>query len=450
MPDETILVGVITIFSVILIHIVRKTFAIGHFKTVLRPDSTRIVAVLVVTLVNIPYFFDVNRASEYELLRDGLSISNISNVADTFVVAVGAAYLLAAARRLKSDLLSGPSFWLMLLFALYFVSANWSIYPQGSVFRASELVAYYIVAVFIFTGRQPLHNLYWIMFLEILLAGAALSRYGIYDLASGHVIGFMASNQHSFYAAVFLLLHYHLYRSSILGYLYGLFFLMAFGSTATFAAFLGGAATYFVYGYASGPVYLLRVPLTLSIIGFYCCFIFYPEFFSSLIDIVAPALQKGEEKFYDASGRVEIWQFYYDYLKDQPFGIGFWGERFLFAYGYDVPSLQTNPHNGFLDAWIGAGLPAVGCLLMVYISTVTYLLRQDFTVRRICFSLLFMLFVNSATFPGIGGFFSMWYIPLAAVVVLSNLRKSDARGVVAISPAIGQFGRSEVGLQGQM
>jgi O-antigen ligase len=101
-----------------------------------------------------------------------------------------------------------------------------------------------------------------------------------------------------------------------------------------------------------------------------------------------------------------------------------------------------NAHNGFLSAWIGAGIPALGCLLMVYISTIVNLRRQNVLVRRICFSLLFMLFINSMTYSGIGGFFSMWYFVLAAVIVLSNLEKSETTRVVGISLTIGQLGKS--------
>ena len=443
MPDEIILVGVLTVLSVAFLHIVKKTFPIDGFKTSLRLDSTRTIAILVVVAVNIPYFFDPGRAQS-ELLREGLSISNIINIFDSIVMAFAAVYLLAAARRLKFDLISGPSFWLVLLFALYFASTIWSFYPQGSAFRAFELIVYYVVAVFVFTGRQPLQILYWVMFLEILLGGATLLIGG---LAGGNIIGFMQSNQHSLYAAVFLLLHYHLYRPSISGYLFGLFFLLGFGSTTTFAAFLGGVATYAVYGYASGPVYLLRVPITLTIIGLYLWFIFFPEVFSGFIDIVAAVLQKRAEKFSDASGRIALWQFYYEYLKSQPFGIGFWSERFIFARGYDVPWSAMNAHNGFLTAWIGAGVPALGCLSMVYVSIIAHLRRQDVAVRRIGVTLLFMLFVNSITYAGIGGFFSMWYYVLAAIIVLSNLGNSEAKRVVGISPAIGELGKA--GLQGQ-
>ena len=447
MSGEMFLIAGLTILSVILFHFVQKTFALASFKIVPRRDSGMIVAIVVVTVVNLPYFFDPGRANEYELLRDGLSIGNIINVIDSTLIGVAALYLLAAARRLKFDLINGPSFWLVLLFMLYLVSAAWSVYPQGSAYRALELIAYYIVAIFIFTGRRPLHNLYWMMFLEVFFGAAVLAPGGITALLGGHIVGFMQSNQHSLYAAVFLLLHRHLYRTSISGYLYGLFFLLAFGSTTTFAAFLGGAALYFVYGYASGPIYLLRVPIALSIVGFYLFIIFYPEPFADLIDIVAPLVAKNAEKFSDASGRIELWQFYYGILKDRPFGIGFWSERVLFAGGYQIPWSATSAHNGFMSAWIGAGVPALGCLVMLYVSIITHLRRREFVTKRVCSSLLFMLFINSLTFPGIGGFFSMWYYVMAAVVVLSNCKSFETIQTVKIPPVFARRGRSALQAQ---
>ena len=47
--------------------------------------------------------------------------------------------------------------------------------------------------------------------------------------------------------------------------------------------------------------------------------------------------------------------------------------------------------------------------------------------------MLTMLFINSITYPGIGGIFSMWYYALAVVIVLSNLQPSDVGPIAGVT-----------------
>jgi O-antigen ligase len=191
------------------------------------------------------------------------------------------------------------------------------------------------------------------------------------------------------------------------------------------AAFLVGIAIYAMYGRDRGLLFALRGPIVAVMIAASVTFIFFPEFYSGIIDFIAPILQKDVRSFYNASGRIEIWTGFLAALEDYPMGIGCWAERSSFLYEafmrLEVEWLPGNTHNGFLSALVGAGIPALALLFVVYGSVVAYLRRQDLDTRRIGYSIVAMLFINSMTFYGIGGIFSMWYYVLACVVVLSNL-----------------------------
>src|SRR5262249_2337137 len=161
----------------------------------------RVFAVAIAALVNIPSLFLVQRDSPDEFLNKGLSISNVLAIIGTLLMIAACAYLLVVVRRLKYDIFAGASFWVILLFVIYLVSAVWSIYPDGSAFRAIELLAFYIVAIFIFTGQRPLLCLYWLMFFQVMFSAIPLLSTGFGYLQAGWIVGIMSSNQHSFYAA---------------------------------------------------------------------------------------------------------------------------------------------------------------------------------------------------------------------------------------------------------
>src|SRR5439155_26343220 len=132
---------------------------------------------------------------------------------------------------------------------------------ERTIFIYDVILIPYVESNYIFNGRHPLRSLYWIL-AAVLLAGAIeLAPLALKSLASGEVFGFIRSNQQSLYAALFLLLTYHLRRNSIAAYLYGLFMLVGYGSAATLAAFLVAIAIYVMYGRDRSLVFALRVPI---------------------------------------------------------------------------------------------------------------------------------------------------------------------------------------------
>jgi O-antigen ligase len=425
MGFENLTVWYFSLLAVVLMQQARKITQLDRWPIVVHGYDTRPIAVCMVLLNNLANLFVVVRQSPVDLSQGDLSSSNFLTVVASAAAALLSLYMLLVRKSIGPNLISGPSFWLLSLFLLYFASSFWSMFPEGTMYRSVELFAQYVAAIYIFTGRNPLRSLYWILAADLLLAAISLAPLALESLAKGEVFGFIRSNQHSLYAALFLLLTYHLHRNSIPAYLYGLFMLVGFGSASTLAAFLVAIAIYAMYGRGRGLLFALRVPIMAAMVAASTMFIFFPEFYSGIIDFLAPVLQKDVRSFYNASGRIEIWQGFLASLADYPLGIGFWAERSSFLYDafmrLEVEWLPGNTHNGFLSAFVGAGIPALVLLIAIYASLVTYLHRQDLDTRRIGYPIVAMLFINSMTYAGIGGTFSMWYYVLAAVVVLSNL-----------------------------
>jgi hypothetical protein len=429
----------------------RQVTRIDRSPTQLHGGNTIFASALVVILNNIPNLFLVVRDTPYELVTGELSTSNILQICSTIIVTIYCNLIVLSSRTIRPNLLAGPFFWVMVLLTLYCVSTLWSIFPKGTAFGSVELIVYFVVAVFIFSGNRPLIKLYWIMFFEILLGALATMEDGIVQLQSGRFFGFLQSNQHALYAAVYLLLHYHLYRSRILGYIFGFVMFVGFGSSATTSALLSGIAVYLIYGNTTSILYLARIPIITAIVIFNFSFMLFPEYFGGAIDVLSTVLQKDSEHFYDATGRLNIWPIYLEILKDYPLGTGFWSEReFLYehlgSFAQHQWFLPPNTHNGYLSAYLGAGIPAILCLSLVYISTIKHLARQPSRIRRIGLSMLMILFVNSLTYPGIGGYFTLWYYVLVAIIALSNLRIASTRPTEHVLPDAGPLGRLPVTL----
>jgi O-Antigen ligase len=422
MAFENLTVWFFSLVAILLMLQARKITQLDRWPITVHGYDTRPIAVCMVVLNNLANLFVVVRQTPADFAQADLSSSNFLTIGCAAAAALLSLYMLLIRKTIGQNLICGPSFWVLSLFLLYFASSSWSAFPEGTMFRSAELFFQYVAAIYIFTGRNPLRSLYWILAADLLLAAIATAPFAMQEAS---VFGFLRSNQHSFYAALFLLLTYHLRRNSISAYLYGLFMLVAFGSTATLAAFLVGIAIYAMYGRGRGLVFALRGPIIAVMVAASVMFIFFPEFYSGIIDLIAPVLQKDVRSFYNASGRIEIWTGFLAALADYPLGIGFWAERSSFLYEafmrLEVEWLPGNTHNGFLSAFVGAGIPALALLFVVYASVLAYLRHQDLETRRIGYPIVAMLFINSMTYAGIGGIFSMWYYVLAAVVVLSNL-----------------------------
>jgi hypothetical protein len=445
MPNP-VFIALISFIVLVFTQTMRQLTWIDRSITQLRGRNTIFASALIVILNNIPNLFLVVRDTPYELVTGELSTSNILQICSTIIVAMYCNLIVMASRTIRSNVLVGPFFWVMVLLTLYCVSTLWSIFPKGTAFGSVELIVYFVVAVFIFSGNRPLINLYWIMFFQILLGALATMEDGIVQLQSGRFFGFLQSNQHALYAAVYLLLHYHLYRSRILGYIFGFVMFVGFGSSATTSALLSGIAVYLIYGNTTSILYLARIPIITAIVIFNFSFMFFPEYFGGAIDVLSTMLQKDSEHFYDATGRLNIWPIYINILKDYPLGTGFWSDReFLYehlgSFAQHQWFLPPNTHNGYLSAYLSAGIPAVLCLSLVYLSTIKHLGRQPSHIRRIGLSMLMILFINSLTYPGIGGYFTLWYYVLAAIIALSNLPIASTRPTEHVLPHAGPVGR---------
>jgi hypothetical protein len=414
-----------SLVGVLFIQHARKITQFDRWTITEHSYDIRPIAVCMLILNNLPEIFVVVRESPLDFARGDLSSSNLLSVGCAGVAATLSLYMLLIRQTVGANLFSGPSFWILSLFLLYFVSSAWSFFPLGTMYRSIELFFQYVAAIYIFTGRNPLRSLYWILAADLLLGAIALAPVALKALAAGEVFGFLRSNQNAMYAAVFLLLNYHMRPKSIGAYAYGLFMLIGFGSAATLGAFFVGIAIYAIYRRERGLAYTLRLPIIATMVAASILFIFYPEFYSNIFGFLATVLQKDARSFTNASGRFEIWQAFLVSVADYPLGIGFWAEKSSFLYEafmrMEVEWLPGNTHNGFLSAFVGAGIPGLVLLFTIYLSIVGYLRHQEIETRRICYPILAILFINSMTFAGIGGVFSMWYYVLAAVVVLSDL-----------------------------
>jgi hypothetical protein len=438
---ENATVWFFSLVGVLFIQHARKITHFDRWAITEHSYDIRPIAACMVLLNNLPEIFVVVRESPLDFVRGELSSSNFLSIGCAGVAAALSLYMLLIRQTIGANLFSGPSFWVLSLFFLYLVSSAWSFFPLGTMYRSVELFFQYVAAIYIFTGRNPLRSLYWILAADLLLTAIGLAPVAVKSLTTGEVFGFIRSNQNALYAAVFLLLTYHMQPRSIGAYVYGLFMLIGFGSAATLGAFLVGIAIYAIYGRERGLVYTLRLPIIGIMVAASILFVFYPEFYSDISGFLAILLQKEVRSFFNASGRFEIWQAFLASVADYPLGIGFWAEKSSFLYEafmrMEVEWLPGNTHNGFLSAFVGAGIPGLLLLFTIYLSIVGYLRHQSIETRRICYPILVILFINSMTFAGIGGVFSMWYYVLAAVVVLSDLpaARRQPAAVQVMAPA---------------
>jgi hypothetical protein len=185
MPNQTVFIALMSFIVLAFTQTMRQLTRIDRSITQLHGRNTIFASALVVILNNIPNFFLVVRDTPYELVTGELSTSNILQICSTIILAMYCHLIVMASGTIRSNVLAGPFFWVMVLLTLYCVSTLWSIFPKGTAFGSVELIVYFVVAVFIFSWNRPLINLYWIMFFQILLGALATVEDGIVQLQSG-------------------------------------------------------------------------------------------------------------------------------------------------------------------------------------------------------------------------------------------------------------------------
>lgn len=363
-----------------------------------------------------------------ELIDEGLSQSNVIRIFVSLVL-IGYSIYLLTYKRMWARILHWPSFFLMLLVVLYLGSALWSVWPEATLFRALEVFAYFTVALFLATERNGCQKVY-VLFGVIIVATLIWQRESILEnVLENGLYRSAVSNQLGLIAASYTLLHFFLYPRRILGYVFGLGAMLAFGSTSTLAAFMVAA------GIALGVSLMGRrgrvAGALVAVVGG-LVFVFSlmdPAKHPIIMRFAVDVLGREEHHIIGATGRWVLWEAYFQEFGGNWIGSGFWAAERLFAVerGSVGVWMAINSHNGFWSAWIGAGVAAILLLLGLYGSIFRELFRIGRKASGLGFALITLLFLNSLTYPGIGGAASTWYFVLALVVALTIMEKKSGQ-----------------------
>jgi len=172
-----------------------------------------------------------------EIVDDGLSQSNLIRVFASSTLIAYSIYLLKY-KSVWLRLLHWPSFFMMLLVLLFMGSTLWSVWPEATLFRSLELFAYFTVALFLATEKNGYQRIYFllitVMMSTFIWQGVAILE----NIAVNGIYRSAVSNQLGLIAASYILLHSYLFPRRMAGYIFGLFAMLAFGSTSTIAAFM--------------------------------------------------------------------------------------------------------------------------------------------------------------------------------------------------------------------
>ena len=377
-----------------------------------------------------------------ELTSAGLSLQNRIQVLLVLVAAAWAAALLLLQRVQIRYLISGSGFWIFCLVGIYAFSTLWSTWPSLTFFRVVELAAFWILAAHVFAHSnwfRSVDRFLWTVLLLYLLRGVLHLMGLVEGESSGNaVIGLMRSNTGSMIAGLLFLWTLHrcvVERNWRQGWKLAFQFaaLLLFGSLATVLTLFVCLFIYVLLGASfelravflcSAIVTALAIPNVLIIMT--------GQVVDPLIVFVGDLFSKPTEHITGMTGRVELWSGIWEATRSSPWGFGYAALERTFALGANSMSWTAgNAHNGFISAWLGAGVLAVAFVVALFGSLANAVFRSNSPLLPLVVATITLIAVNNMSVPAVGGRLTVILMVLMALTHLPS--HSRAAGNVGIA-----------------
>ncbi len=375
------------------------------------------------------------------LITDGLSIQNTLQVAAILISAGWAIWVLLMRWVTFATLLSGSNFWLTALVSLFIASASWSLWPEFTLIRGLELLAFWIIAAHIFSNvdwQVRLEKFLWIT-LYILWTGAiAILLFSEntlthpLDAIRSNIGGLIAGalSLYVLYKAIYLRNQTHWMTIAI-----PLLSLIAFNSLSSILSFL--VAFFYLLLY-SGTGYKrvafgLLLTFSISINAFYLTQANTSDV-DTLTETVASLVGKQEEHLMTFTGRIPLWVAIWENTKSRPFGMGYAAGERRFEAEYNISDtvgwMPRNAHNGYISAWLSAGWPALVVILILFFSVFLRLTTLSNDSRPLTVSLMVLILINNLTLSAVGGQLTPAWIILMALSA-AVIRRRQTQNIAA-------------------
>jgi hypothetical protein len=357
--------------------------------------------------------------SHSALMTEGLSLHNKIHVAVTLTVVGWSALLLLKKRVKLSDLFYGSGYWLTILFIIYVLSSFWSVWPIFTIYRACELLAFWILAKHLFAQENWQKQIH-----KLLLAG--LSKAWILGLffqepkvfTGNNLIAFFRSNEGSLVAAIFIVfLLFKIGRNRTiwtwveLGV--AIISLLVFGSFVSFFALIGGLIVLFI---TNTKTYLrftivLIIPSIVIVLMLLSSFIGNDEYAIFGFSYLAKFYDKSPAHLENWTGRIPFWLSVWDIARYKTMGLGFAAAERTVAFGEKFTGTQLiNAHSGYISAWLGAGWLGITLLNIFFVAVCSSTRKMPPHFRTLVLSFLAILSINNISFNAFGGQFNVIFM----------------------------------------
>ncbi len=441
MSATTFAIGVVTLIWFVLVYRILPTA-----RPLSSPQITTIdwiaLTLLVLQYVGIPFLWE-NRELGTKLVTEGLTTSNYITVGSTIIAGLYLTFLLLSGRWRLSHVFERCYKPLFVLMTIYAVSSAWSYYPLFSAYRVFEIMVYSMLAIHVFSNLCKLED--FIRVLAIMIAIWLVNDIPeIADsLQQGIIFSSAKSNLGPAICAIMLLfIPYSSIRYKPLVFALGLAGFVVGGSAATVACF---TVSLCVLPLLSSSMLLRLVSgiALVSTLGFAGLFLFFPQEFPVVVDVVSTLLQKPRKDLLIATGRHNVWEMFWALSKDEPFGFGFGSERFfqfiadqnliLKYYWLSTRNLNQS-HNALLSGWLAAGWIGLFSIVFVFYSGIATALRGNRALRSPALAAIILLTLNSMTTQGIGTFYGVFWFGWIGVLAL--MAQSQDKSLDAPAPLL--------------
>ena len=344
----------------------------------------------------------------------GLSLQNKVEIAITLSASVWAAILLLTQRVSLHHLVNNPNYWLLWLLLTYLLSSLWSTWPTLTVFRVLEAGSFWILAAHIFARRnwfRQVEAFLWLAFTLHLLRGClVMAGYVEGETAQDSLIGLMRSNSASLVTGLLIIWTWHRCITEywpVHAIKLPLLFLalLLFGSLATSLALRATICILIVLHVDfRRRIFLSSLLVAGFLIAANVTLLATGDVIHTAIVALSQAFSKPIEHITGMTGRLELWSTIWDSTRDHPWGFGFAAlERTFSLRSTSLSWTAGNAHNGFISAWLGAGLTSVALLVTFFGALVFHALRTGGRVVPLLISLILLVFVNNLSLPAVGG-----------------------------------------------
>lgn len=413
------------------------------------PTSARLVSwgFLLVYLLWKPMFYDWREDID-DLVNAGLSTSNRIEVLFTALSAGWMLWLLISRSLPFGHLLRGPGFWITALILSLLASVLWSLWPQLSLYKGIELLAFWIITAHV--AASPL----WRLDVERIAVVALVAGWwpyvfrGMADF-SGGVVGAFYNNEGAMVAGIVLLVGAQRFvllrdiRSGVLlaTSLLSLVLFHSFTTDMCVALSLLLLGLLMLLENAGRTALIVVLTGTVAAGGAAGWLLTHVD--EALMRGIAGAFGKGADELSSLTGRLPLWQALWDASKNSPFGTGFFAlERTIFSVA-DPDSVgweAAHSHNGFLSAWLGSGYLGLGLIVMFCMALATQIMRLDHESRLLLIPLTVFLVLNNFSYPVFGGRLNPGWLIIMTLAFAAPFRPS----VMALTGAVDAYCRPAV------